>query len=276
MIFIKNKFFITLVFCTFAFSCKSETIIKENVFWRYSHSFHTNLDSMNNETSKNYFDYFLNDKYITIDKKNISINNDCEFIYSKVKKKPISYWMSNKTLSFYMNFFNDKKIKIGDEIGVFYPDNPNDICGEKYGDLLLIDNKLINIAYEKIDVYSHVNEKPVLDFWCTSEDNIEEFEFKSYCYFPDKNIFEAYTYNYNIAIKNGEIYLLDKISNGKDLNKTYGDGHMDRSVFVSYKWDGVKKLTIEQKFPGGDKEIILEENKNDFNGTVITTIDRPD
>lgn len=184
--------------------------------------------------------------------------------------------MSNKTLDFYINIFNYKKINIGSEIGVFYPSNPNDTCGEKYGEFILVDNKLINVTYEKIDVYFKINEKPVLDFWCKSDDNVEEFEFKSYCYFPDKNISEAYTYNYNISIKNGEMYLLDEIKSGQDLNKIYGDGNIDSSILVSYKWDGVKKLTIEQIFPGGDKEIILEENKNGFNGTKITTIDRPD
>ncbi|HHR6079226.1 TPA: hypothetical protein ACS7ZY_001576 [Providencia alcalifaciens] len=169
-----------------------------------------------------------------------------------------------------------KKIKVSNVFSVFYPENPNDICGEKYGELLLIDEKLINITYEKIDIYLKVNEKTNLNFWCEPEDNTEEFEFKSYCYFKNKNITDAYKDNYKISVKNGEMYLLDKVNRGEDLNKVYKNENDNNSISVSYKWYGVQKLIIEQQFPGGNKEIILEENNNDFNGTKITTIDRPD
>ncbi|HHR6079225.1 TPA: hypothetical protein ACS7ZY_001575 [Providencia alcalifaciens] len=108
MIFNKKNIIMVSVLYMLIFFVKAEATVKNSEFWNYSYSFY--YDSQG-KASRDYFNSFLNDKYITIDDKKIKINNDCEFAYYQVEKRPISYWMSNKTANYYTGIFNEKKNK---------------------------------------------------------------------------------------------------------------------------------------------------------------------
>lgn len=245
------------------------------------------LESAPDKDSLDKIENYFSDKNVTINDNMLSVDNkSCEIQSKKIQSE---YFMTEKKLAFYHDFFKKYKKVITPEFDSIFTVNPDSACPYPFSEFFKMDGELVFIYKNRVVWYyptgdarlTEARPEVATENIVTSSDGIVchigsreldvVFEVGAIdtCFYPDVNLTSAYE-KYRLDAKNDNVLKLLKetITSGKDETvELASDFHF------KYKWKSVHELEIEIFQPGGVTTLNFLQR---FSGTTVKTIMSPD
>ncbi len=182
-------------------------------------------------------------KTLTIKNGFIEDNDVCSIDYAKIKKTPISYYLSKKTVALYQRLLNSEGVSLPKYIYLMTALYPGDECQPPYNEVLAVNDYLIVseqnyiIFFKEADAKNNNQKKDHRSNYCQKKDSTREYDGvnKYSCFFSDLKLRDAYGEFRKIQYVNP---LLKKQLPGTNQFDKFND------ATVSYEWQGSSSLKI--------------------------------
>nr|WP_315299844.1 hypothetical protein [Raoultella terrigena] len=192
---------------------------------------------------------------INVGEKKLNINNDfledghvCSIDYVNITKTPLSYFLSQKTVSMYEQFFTREGFHLSKSLSIFESIFPDQSCPPPYDELIKSDDRLIVIDQSYVLFFKAMksssntgavdSEKGSLSKYCHNKKDGHIYDGSStyICNFDGLNLKGAY----------GKVIMLNGFSR-KYMKRTLpmeNDAYKIDESTISYKWESAKLLTV--------------------------------
>lgn len=139
-------------------------------------------------------------KTLTIKNNFLEDNNVCSIDYVKIKKTPISYYLSEKTMALYERLFKYEGVSLPKYIYLLTALLPGDECPPPYSEILEVNDYLIlldqNYAlfFKEAETKNNNQKKDSWATYCKERRPSREYDgvSKYTCFFPDLKLRDAY------------------------------------------------------------------------------------
>lgn len=246
------------------------------------------IDSAADKDSLENIESYFSGRNVTINDNILYVDNmSCEVINRSIT--PLEYWMSERTVSFYRDFFKKDNAIITQEINFISTVHPDSPCQypfsefiEMSGDLVFFYNNRVVWYYPKED-QRLVKEKINISKWkgvsesndaiCQHSSNemdvVYQQGFIISCFYPETDLLSGYNKSRD-GYENGDVLRLLKpsIDKGKDESVVIED-----DFSFDYKWKSANELEIVIFQPGGTTTLNYLQKKS---GTTVKTTLSPD
>ncbi|EPO4112464.1 hypothetical protein ACUADT_004971 [Enterobacter cloacae] len=183
-------------------------------------------------------------KTLTIKNDFLEDNNVCSIDYVKIKKTPMSYYLSEKTVALYERLFKYEGVSLPKYIYLLTALLPGDECPPPYSEIIEVNDHLIvseqnHVLFFK-EVGADANNNQTKDGWatyCQEGNPTREYDgvSKYSCFFPNLKLRDAYREFRMIQYHNT---LLEKQLPGTNKVDKFND------AMVSYEWQKSNLLKI--------------------------------
>jgi len=181
-------------------------------------------------------------KTLTIKNDFLEDNNVCSIHYVKIKKTPISYYLSEKTVALYERVFEYEDVSLPKYIYLLTALLPGDECPPPYSEILEVNDYLIVSVQNYALFFKEADAKnnQAKDGWatyCQKENPTRGYDgvSKYSCFFPDLKLRDAYGEFRKIQYDNT---LLKKQLPGTNKVDKFND------AMISYEWQESNSLKI--------------------------------
>ncbi|HEB4093845.1 TPA: hypothetical protein RZ058_004789 [Enterobacter cloacae] len=188
--------------------------------------------------------FTFSSKKLTIKNDFLKDNSVCSTDYVKIKKTPISYYFSEKTVALYERLFKYEGLSLPKYIYLLTALLPGDECPPPYSEVLEVNNHLIVLEQNHVlffkEVGANANNNQTKDGWatyCQEGNPTREYDgvSKYSCFFPNLKLKDAYREFRMIQYDNT---LLKKQLPGTNKVDKFND------AMVSYEWQVSNLLNI--------------------------------
>lgn len=211
----------------------------------------------------------VSDNVLTINNFLIDGSQVCSIEYIRLKKTPLEYFYSQKTVDLYSILFSQEHVLLENEIYILTSSDPNKECYSPYNEIIENDGYLVIIDQdhllffkqdlEKDKKYQFQNEFPN---YCKKINEKKVFDGSEQysCIYPDKKLLDTYIRIKHI-LKNGQ-FMKDTLPQ-EDSSFVIDGGK------VVYQWvkPNLLHLVIEQ---GAENTTYIFEEKNNSTSLMIT------
>jgi hypothetical protein len=198
-------------------------------------------------------------KTLTIKNGFIEDNNVCSIDYAKIKKTPISYYLSKKTVALYERLLKYEDVSLPKYIYLLTALTPGDECPPPYSEVLAINDYLIVseqnyiIFFKEADSKNNNQKKDNWSDYCQKKDSTREYDGinKYSCFFSDLKLRDAYEEFRKIKYINP---LLKKQLPGTNQFDKFND------TTISYEWQGSSSIKILVDRDNESENLSFNEN----------------
>ena len=170
----------------------------------------------------------------------------------KLKKTPISYYLSKKTVALYERLLKYEEVSLPKYIYLLTALTPGDECPPPYSEVLAISDYLIVseqnyiIFFKEADANNNNQKKYNWSDYCQKKDSTREYDGinKYSCFFSDLKLRDAYEEFRKIQYVNP---LLKKQLPGTNQFDNFND------TTISYEWQGSSSIKI----------LVVRDNESD-------------
>ena len=273
-------FFVISLFCS--------SLYASDKVWQLANISGDIIENAANKDSLDNVVVFLKERKITINNNVLHVGNvSCQVINKKIT--PMGYWMSERTISFYRDFFKKNDVILSDELNYISAANPDSECQRPFSEFIEMNGDLILFYKNRViwyypendrrlvkDNYNINREKPVESsdgVVCENSSNevdvVYQQGFIMSCFYPGVDLISAYNksregYKQDKAIK----MLKSEIKRGKNESVV-----ISSDFTFDYRWNSTNELEIIVEQPGGTTTLIYQQKKS---GTSVKSISSPD
>lgn len=254
-----------------------------NVTWVYNNV--SSVDVFGNHDSNmiDDLDKIYKEVVVNIDGGKLTINNYfledsivCSIDYTEIKKTPLSYYLSQKTVDMYNRLFKREGISLPNDIYILTSVFPDHECPAPYGEIMKANNQLIISDQNYVLFFKNgkttsemKSQRAKEESWSTychkvNPERVYDGSSKESCYFEGLDLKSAYSklitlggieHNYlkeNLPIGNGSYRIHDK---------SVSYQWTERGVNVSVFMDGERVIYSFSKLPSGVELMIMDDTQ---------------
>lgn len=216
----------------------------------------------------------IKDKKLTIINGFLENSNVCSTDFVSLKKTPLSYYLSQKTVDMYKQVYEKSNVSLSNDIDLLTSLYPGKECPIPYAEILKVNdyltvsdqNYVLFFKYVKRDEVGRGNEvkEKGLSSYCRDEKLNQEFDgsTKTVCTFPGMSLSSAYNKLKEPGSSSGE-YLNPELPTTNETRKV-DSGNVD------YQWKGDGKLTISVEMDNESIQYIFNEEQAGTNLLILT------
>lgn len=277
-----------MFFVLFFISLHCSSLYAADKAWQLGNISDDVIENAANKDSLNNIVVFFKERRITLNNNVLHVGNElCQVINKKIT--PMEYWMSERTISFYRDFFKKNDVILSDELNYISAANPDSECQRPFSEFIEMNGDLILFYKNRViwyypendrrlveDKYNINKEKPVESsdgVICANSSNdmdvVYQQGFIMSCFYPGIDLISAYNksregYKQDEALK----MLKPEIKRGKNESVVIAS-----DFTFDYRWKSTNELEIIVEQPGGTTTLIYLQKKS---GTTVKSISSPD
>jgi hypothetical protein len=269
---IHRVIFIVLMLYSFvAQKAWSDIHSKERV-WEFDKISEKNLFGKKDNDTINHLNAIYGKVTIHIGETKIHIDNDllesnyvCSSDYVNIKKTPLSYFFSQKTVDIYDQLLKNEGVHFSRYISIIKSLYPEQSCPPPYDELMKVNESLIFFDDNFAVIFKEVNSSNKV-----SADNAAKESFSTYCHNKTKN--DAYDgiSKYTCLFTGLDLKEAFKKLNSfkvftydlKDKLPLKNEKEVINGGFISYVWMGDKNLKVSISYDGEMAEYSFDEKSS--------------
>ena len=277
-----------IIFVLFVTSLSCSSLYASDKVWQLANISGDVIENAANKDSLDNVVAFFKERKITLNNNILHVGNEsCQVINKKIT--PMEYWMSERTVSFYRDFFKKNDVILSDDLNYISDTNPDSECQRTFSEFIEMNGDLVLFYKNRVIWYYPENDSRLLkDKYNVNKEKLVESPdgvicenssnemdvvyqqgFIMSCFYPGIDLISAYNksregYKKDEALK----FLKPDIIRGKNESVI-----IESDFTFDYQWKSANELEVIVEQPGGTTTLNYLQKKS---GTTVKSTSSPD